>query len=80
VFLILLSHILENLHLDINQIFIKNKELFSNVYFHFITDYHNSILFSQSYNEYILIKNYHKLIFLIINYLFSRFSRFFWFF
>lgn len=63
----LLSHILENLHLDINQIFIKNKELFSNVYFHFITDYRNSILFSQSYNEYILIKNYQKLIFLIID-------------
>lgn len=64
---LILSNILNNLHLNIQEIFSNNKELFSNVYFHSIDDYCNPILFSNSYDEYILIKNNQNLMFLTID-------------
>jgi len=64
---LILSNLINNLGLDIEEIFSKNKEVFSNVYFHSIDDYCNPILFSNTYEEYILIKNNQNLMFLIID-------------
>jgi len=64
---LILSNLINNLDLDIEEIFSKNKEVFSNVYFHSIDDYCNPRLFSNAYDEYILIKNNQNLMFLIID-------------
>ena len=52
---LILSNLINNLGLDIEEIFSKNKEVFSNVYFHSIDDYCNPILFSNTYDFLIVL-------------------------